>query len=186
MFLNDQASNRERQQLLPFVMHLACADSEEVEQQRQTSVSKRTTRFMSMAKGIEVLRARSQFDGRLIQSLFPWWKRMSAAKQNESAAVSNARSRCGPRQKPAGCHGLLKINQVWVRHVARYHPKRSSSNIKTMAASFRCLKCSPPRWNDLRCAISSDSPVPLDPGAVELDPGASNVYKGFVSDCRLA
>lgn len=55
MFLNDHASNDERQLLLPFVARLACADSEEVEQQRQTYISKRNSRFMSLQRGIDVL-----------------------------------------------------------------------------------------------------------------------------------
>ena len=34
MWLNDEAGDEERQQLLPFVMRLACADSPEIERQR--------------------------------------------------------------------------------------------------------------------------------------------------------
>src|SRR5215212_2367487 len=52
MFLNDRASNAERQRLLPFVVRLACADTDEVEQQRQRYTSSKTIRFMSMSKGI--------------------------------------------------------------------------------------------------------------------------------------
>ena len=92
MFLNDQASNQERQQLLPFVMRLACADSEEVEQQRQTYISRRTTRFMSMSKGIEVLEGALAIGRQADPIALPMVEeRMSAAKQNESAAVSNAK-----------------------------------------------------------------------------------------------
>ena len=36
-------------------MRLACADSEEVEQRRQTYISSEMIPFMSMSKGIEVL-----------------------------------------------------------------------------------------------------------------------------------
>jgi hypothetical protein len=55
MFLNDQASNKERQRLLPFVMRLACADSEQIEQKRQTYISSKMIRSMSLDRGIEVL-----------------------------------------------------------------------------------------------------------------------------------
>ena len=55
MFLNDQASNKERQRLLPFVMRLACADSEEIEQKRQTYISSKMIRSLSLDRGIEVL-----------------------------------------------------------------------------------------------------------------------------------
>jgi len=92
MFLNDQASNQERQQLLPFVMRLACADSEEVEQQRQTYISRRTTRFMSMSKGIEVLEGALAIGRQADPIALPMVEeRMWAAKQNASAAVSNAK-----------------------------------------------------------------------------------------------
>src|SRR3954452_1583843 len=50
MFLNDHASNAERQRLLPFVVRLACADTDEVEQQRQRYISSKTIRFMSISK----------------------------------------------------------------------------------------------------------------------------------------
>jgi hypothetical protein len=55
MFLNDQAGNEARQRLLPFIMRLACADSEEVEQQRQTYISAKMIPFMSTTEGIKVL-----------------------------------------------------------------------------------------------------------------------------------
>jgi hypothetical protein len=54
MFLNDQASNKERQRLLPFVMRLACADSVQIEQKRQTYISSKMIRSMSLDRGIEV------------------------------------------------------------------------------------------------------------------------------------
>jgi hypothetical protein len=55
MFLNDQASNKERQRLLPFVMRLTCADSEQIEKKRQTYISSNMIRSMSLERGIEVL-----------------------------------------------------------------------------------------------------------------------------------
>src|SRR3954452_10048730 len=55
MLLNDEARERHRQRLLPFVTRLACADSDEIEQQRQTYISSRMTRLMSLERGIEIL-----------------------------------------------------------------------------------------------------------------------------------
>ena len=50
MFLNDQASNKERQRLLPFVMRLTCADSEQIEKKRQTYISSNMIRSMSLGE----------------------------------------------------------------------------------------------------------------------------------------
>jgi hypothetical protein len=55
MALNDEAKEADRQRLLPFVTRLACADTDEVEQQRQTYISSRMTPFMSLTRGIEIL-----------------------------------------------------------------------------------------------------------------------------------
>jgi hypothetical protein len=55
MFLNDQASSKERERLLPFVMRLACADSDQIEQKRHTYISSKMIRSMSLDRGIEVL-----------------------------------------------------------------------------------------------------------------------------------
>src|SRR3954453_8151834 len=55
MFGIDLASTKERQRWLPFVMRLACADSEQIEQKRQTYISSKMIRSMSLDRGIEVL-----------------------------------------------------------------------------------------------------------------------------------
>src|ERR671929_2186617 len=44
MQLNDAASNKQRQHLLPFVTRLACADSAEVERERAAYIHRHTTR----------------------------------------------------------------------------------------------------------------------------------------------
>jgi len=41
MMLNDQASDAERQRLMPFVMRLACADTSEVERRREALIAAR-------------------------------------------------------------------------------------------------------------------------------------------------
>ena len=83
MFLNDQATNRERQRLLPFVMRLACADTERVERQRQTYISSNMVRSMSISKGIEVLEGALAI-GRQADpiALLVANERMSAAREN--------------------------------------------------------------------------------------------------------
>ncbi len=57
MRLNDMAGNRERQQLLPFVTRLACADTPEIEQAREDYIDSRMPKFglVSIEKGIEIL-----------------------------------------------------------------------------------------------------------------------------------
>ena len=61
MWLNDHATEAERQRLLPFVTRLACADTPEIERQREAYIRARLPaayvmmRFMSIEKGIEIL-----------------------------------------------------------------------------------------------------------------------------------
>ena len=55
MRLNDEASDKQRQRLLPFVTRLACADTEQVEWERETFIRARTGRWISFDEGLEVL-----------------------------------------------------------------------------------------------------------------------------------
>jgi hypothetical protein len=55
MRLNDEASDEERQQLLPFVTRLACADTPEVERTRATYITWHTARHFSFQDGLAVL-----------------------------------------------------------------------------------------------------------------------------------
>src|SRR5919199_1469761 len=55
MLLNDEASDEERQLLLPFVTRLACADSQEIECERATYIRAHMTDPITIAKGIEIL-----------------------------------------------------------------------------------------------------------------------------------
>jgi hypothetical protein len=92
MFLNDQANNEVRQQLLPFVMRLACADSEEVEQQRQTYIFSEMIPFMSMSKGIEVLEGALAIGRQADPIALPVVKeRISVAKEKGGAATPKAK-----------------------------------------------------------------------------------------------
>src|SRR5215207_11376813 len=55
MRLNDAATDKERQRLLPFVTRLACADSPEVERERATYIHGHTARRFPFQEGLEVL-----------------------------------------------------------------------------------------------------------------------------------
>ena len=55
MALNDEAKGAERQRLLPYVTRLACADTDEIEQRRETYISSMMTPFTPMTRGIEIL-----------------------------------------------------------------------------------------------------------------------------------
>src|SRR5215218_6254350 len=56
LILNDVADNENRQRLLPFVTRLACADTPEVEAQRQAYISERAWRYRGMVPFEEGLR----------------------------------------------------------------------------------------------------------------------------------
>ena len=55
MQLNDEADDEERQQLLPFVTRLACADTAEVEQRRAAYIHLYMTYRLSFRERLEVL-----------------------------------------------------------------------------------------------------------------------------------
>ncbi len=55
MHLNDLVSDEERQQLLPFVTRLACADIPEVERQRKRYIAFHSSRRQTFQEGLEVL-----------------------------------------------------------------------------------------------------------------------------------
>jgi hypothetical protein len=55
MQLNDQASDEERQQLLPFVTRLACADSPEIERERAIYIHWHAARRLTFQEELAVL-----------------------------------------------------------------------------------------------------------------------------------
>jgi hypothetical protein len=55
MRLNDEATDKQRQRLLPFVTRLACADTEQVEWEREAFIRARTGRWISFEEGLAVL-----------------------------------------------------------------------------------------------------------------------------------
>jgi len=87
MLLNDEARERDRQRLLPFVTRLACADSDEIEQQRQTYISSRMTWLMSLERGIEILEGALAIGRQADPIALPEVdERMSVAKEEGRAA----------------------------------------------------------------------------------------------------
>ena len=54
MFLNDTASDAERQRLLPFVTRLACADTEPVERAREAYIVSHAGRYLPFEKALAV------------------------------------------------------------------------------------------------------------------------------------
>ena len=55
LYLNDCSSDEERQQLLPFVTRLACADTAEVEQQREAYIGLRMRYRLPFREGLQIL-----------------------------------------------------------------------------------------------------------------------------------
>ena len=55
MSLNDQASDFERQRLLPYVTRLACADTPEIERERERYIAAKTGMWVTFERGLEVL-----------------------------------------------------------------------------------------------------------------------------------
>jgi hypothetical protein len=55
MHLNDEASDTDRQRLLPFVTRLACADTPEVERAREAYIVGHAGRYLGFENGLNVL-----------------------------------------------------------------------------------------------------------------------------------
>jgi hypothetical protein len=55
LYLNDWSSDEERQHLLPFVARLACADTAEVEQQREAYIGLRMRYRLPFREGLQIL-----------------------------------------------------------------------------------------------------------------------------------
>jgi hypothetical protein len=91
MALNDEAKEANRQRLLPYVTRLACADTDEIEQQRQTYISCMMTPLTPMTRGIEILEGALAI-GRQAEPLeqLVVESRMSAIKEKASTATSKA------------------------------------------------------------------------------------------------
>jgi hypothetical protein len=55
MHLNDEASDEDRQRLLPFVTRLACADTPEIERARAGYIASQAGPFLTFERGLRVL-----------------------------------------------------------------------------------------------------------------------------------
>ena len=55
MYLNDWSSDEERQQLLPFVTRLACADTTEIEREREAYIAMRIRYRLKLREGLQIL-----------------------------------------------------------------------------------------------------------------------------------
>ena len=55
IYLNDWTSDEERQQLLPFVTRLACADTTEIEQEREAYIAMRIRYRLNLREGLQIL-----------------------------------------------------------------------------------------------------------------------------------
>src|SRR5215210_4904312 len=55
MYLNDWSSDEERQQLLPFVTRLACADTTEIEREREAYIASRIRYRLNLREGLQIL-----------------------------------------------------------------------------------------------------------------------------------
>jgi hypothetical protein len=89
MQLNDEASDVERQQLLPFVTRLACADTLEVEREREAYIAARIRWRLSFGQRLEILTGALAI-GRQADELAPdeVRTRMAGVQQSAGAATS--------------------------------------------------------------------------------------------------
>src|ERR687886_2803651 len=95
MWLNDHATEAERQRLLPFVARLACADTWWVERKRQAYIQSQLPWWtLSMERGIEILEGALAI-GRQAEPLTPDVARirMEAVKDEALGAARSGQSR---------------------------------------------------------------------------------------------
>ena len=93
MWLNDEASDEERQQLLPFVTRLACADSPEIERERAIYIHRHTARRLTFQEELAVLEGALAI-GRQADALGPETvkTRMASVQGRATTATSVANS----------------------------------------------------------------------------------------------
>jgi hypothetical protein len=89
MLLNDEASNEQRQQLLPFVIRLACADTAKVEWEREVYISQHMKYRRSFQERLEVLEGALAI-GRQADLLAPQEVRTRLDAVQQSAATRTA------------------------------------------------------------------------------------------------
>src|SRR5919199_235595 len=90
LWLNDDANDKDRQRLLPFVARLACADTWEIERERRLYIQSRVSEGrLTIQKGIEILEGALAI-GRQAEQLTPetLQTRMEAAKRGTRSFAS--------------------------------------------------------------------------------------------------
>jgi len=108
--LNDEATDKQRQRLLPFVTRLACADTEAVERKRAAYIHTRTSRRISFEAGVAVLEGALAI-GRQADDL-------DAA--DVTSRMSTARSRAKPSTSmPEASLAALFTSVAWVKQKVR-------------------------------------------------------------------
>src|SRR5215213_7525942 len=106
MRLNDEATDKQRQRLLPFVTRLACADTEAVERKRGAYIHSRTSGRISFDEGLAVLEGALAI-GRQADPL-------DAA--DVSTRMGTARSRAKhPTSMPEASLAALFTSWAWVK-----------------------------------------------------------------------
>ena len=114
MWLNDMASDEERQRLLPYVTRLACADTPEVERLRAAFIEQQTRGFywpVTFDRGLQILdgalsigRQADPFPADEVQA------RMEAIKRKAPVVVQTARTAA---PEPATTSSVLTKGKNW-------------------------------------------------------------------------
>jgi hypothetical protein len=102
MYLNDWSSDEERQQLLPFVTRLACAETAEVEQQREVYIALRIRYRLPFRDGLQILEGALAI-GRRADGLAP---------EEVTTRLESVRQSAPPPEQVASSSNLAKI-KAW-------------------------------------------------------------------------
>ncbi|HZA91641.1 MAG TPA: hypothetical protein VE420_03350 [Gemmatimonadales bacterium] len=95
MYLNDWTSDEERQQLLPFVTCLACADTVEVERARETYIASRIRYRLPFQEGLQILEGAlaigRQADGLVPEEVTTWLESVRQSATLPTTAANNSK-----------------------------------------------------------------------------------------------
>ena len=106
MRLNDEATDEQRQRLLPFVTRLACADTAQIERKRGAYIHSRTSGRISFEEGLAVLESALAI-GRQADDL---------DDADVGSRMSTARSRAKhPTSAPEASLAALFTSWAWVK-----------------------------------------------------------------------
>jgi hypothetical protein len=102
LYLNDCSSDEERQQLVPFVTRLACADTMEVEREREAYIASRMRYRLAFREGLQILEGALAI-GRQADGLAP---------QEVTTRLESVRQSATPSTPAASSSNLAKI-KAW-------------------------------------------------------------------------